>query len=46
LGTVLGRERMCFDLEQAIARFQGMANGESVRSPGPESPAGSDTTAL
>jgi len=25
LGTVLGRERMCFDVEQAVARFQDIA---------------------
>jgi SulP family sulfate permease len=24
LGSVLGRERMCFDLEQAVSRFQGL----------------------
>ena len=45
LGAVLGRERMCFDLEQAVARFEGFASGESDRSLGPESPAGSDTAA-
>jgi MFS superfamily sulfate permease-like transporter len=45
LGAVLGRERMCFDLEQAIARFQGIASGESDRSVGPQSPATSDGAA-
>jgi hypothetical protein len=29
LGAALGRERMCFDLEQAVARFQGLATGET-----------------
>jgi len=42
LGAVLGRERMCFDLEQAVARFEGMASGENDRRPGPET---SDTAA-
>jgi len=28
LGVTLGRERMLFDLEQAVARFQGSAAGE------------------
>ena len=46
LGAVLGRERMCFDLEQAVARFRGMASGESDRSLGPGSPADSDSAAL
>jgi high affinity sulfate transporter 1 len=45
LGAVLGRERMCFDLEQAVARFQGIASGESDRSPGSGSPPTSDTAA-
>jgi hypothetical protein len=38
LGAVLGRERMCFDLEQAVARFQGIASGENDRSPEPGRP--------
>jgi MFS superfamily sulfate permease-like transporter len=29
LALALGRERMCFDLEQAVARFQGIATGET-----------------
>jgi len=45
LGAALGRERMCFDLEQAVARFEGIASGESDRSLGPGSPAASDTAA-
>src|SRR5215472_1644693 len=45
LGAVLGRERMCFDLEQAVARFQGIASSESDRTPGPGDPATSDTVA-
>jgi hypothetical protein len=45
LGTVLGRERMCFDLEQAVARFERIASGESDRSLGPGSPETSDTAA-
>ena len=45
LGAVLGHERMCFDLEQAVARFQGIASGESDRSLGPRSPSASDTAA-
>jgi high affinity sulfate transporter 1 len=45
LGTALGRERMCFDLEQAVARFQGIASSESGRSPEPGSPETSDTAA-
>ena len=36
---------MCFDLEQAVARFEGIASGESDRSLGPGSPAASDTAA-
>ena len=43
LGTVLGRERMIFDLEQAVARFQGIADSESDRTPG--NPATSDSAA-
>jgi len=43
LGTALGRERMCFDLEQAVARFQGIATSESDRTLGPGNPATSDT---
>jgi hypothetical protein len=45
LGVVLGHERMCFDLEQAVARFQGIASGESDRSVGPQSPATPDSAA-
>jgi sulfate permease, SulP family len=45
LGTVLGRERMCFDLEQAVARFQGIANGESEQSLRQESSGTSGTAA-
>ena len=45
LGTVLGRERMCFDLEQAIARFEGIAGGQNDRSLGAGSAAASDTAA-
>jgi anti-anti-sigma regulatory factor len=45
LGAVLGRERMCFDLEQAVARFQAIASGENDRSPGPGSPETPDTAA-
>ncbi len=29
LGAALGRERMLFDLEQAVARFRGIASGET-----------------
>ena len=45
LGAVLGRERMCFDLEQAIARFEGIAGGQNDRSLGAGSAAASDTAA-
>jgi len=45
LGAVLGRERLCFDLEQALARFQGIASGESAWSLGPQSPGTSETAA-
>jgi high affinity sulfate transporter 1 len=43
LGTVLGRERMCFDLEQAVARFQDIASGESDRAGGPGNPTTADS---
>jgi high affinity sulfate transporter 1 len=33
LGKVLGRERLCFNLEQAVARFQARANGGSTDKP-------------
>ena len=29
LSAALGRERMLFDLEQAVARYQGIAGGET-----------------
>jgi high affinity sulfate transporter 1 len=45
LGAVLGRERMCFDLEQAVARFQGIASGDSDRSHAPGSRGTSDSVA-
>ena len=45
LGVALGRERMCFDLEQAVARFQNIASGESDRSLGAGSPETSGTAA-
>src|SRR6516225_657699 len=38
LGAVLGRERMCFDLEQAVARFRDIASGESTGASGRELP--------
>jgi len=35
LGTVLGRERLLFDLEQAVARYQGIASSERDPTLGP-----------